>query len=116
MRKPFFCIYENKDADQLCGDCTADQHLCFRFKCSTVPVLPKSEISSLYPSSVAVQPCFCQTWLETRRQIFSRQGSYYFIDYVQNFSIKTYVVGTNYNSLANQILYNECLNLNQWQL
>ena len=25
-----FCIWENKDADQLCSDCTADQRLCFR--------------------------------------------------------------------------------------
>ena len=54
MRKTFFCICENKDADQLCVDRTADQCLCFRFIYSTVPVLPKSKISSLYPSSVAV--------------------------------------------------------------
>ena len=30
MRKPDFCICEIKGADQLCGDCTADQRLCFR--------------------------------------------------------------------------------------
>ena len=30
MRKPAFCICENKDADQLCGNCEADQRLCFR--------------------------------------------------------------------------------------
>ena len=30
MRKPDFCICENKGADQLCSNCTADQHLCFR--------------------------------------------------------------------------------------
>ena len=29
MRKPVFCICENKDADQLCDNCTADQCLCF---------------------------------------------------------------------------------------
>ena len=29
MRKPFFCIYENKEADQLRGDREADQHLFF---------------------------------------------------------------------------------------
>ena len=38
MRKPAFCICENKDADQ---------RLCFRYKDRTVPILPKSEISSL---------------------------------------------------------------------
>ena len=55
MRKPDFCICENKDADQLCGNREADQRLCFRYTDSTVPLLPKSEISSLKPSSVAVQ-------------------------------------------------------------
>ena len=30
MRKPAFCICENKDADQLRGNRVADQLLCFR--------------------------------------------------------------------------------------
>ena len=30
MRKPSFCICENKDANQLCGVPTADQRICFR--------------------------------------------------------------------------------------
>ena len=47
MRKPTLCICENKDADQLCGNRTADQRLCFRYIDSTIPLLPKSEISSL---------------------------------------------------------------------
>ena len=47
MRKPAFSIYENKDADQLRGNREADQRLCFRYTDSTVPLLPKSEISSL---------------------------------------------------------------------
>ena len=47
MRKPFFCICENKDADQLRGNREADQRLCFRYTDSTIPLLPKSEISSL---------------------------------------------------------------------
>ena len=29
MRKPFFCICENKDADQLRGSLEADQRFCF---------------------------------------------------------------------------------------
>ena len=37
--KPNFCICENKDADQLCSNCTADQHLCFRCTDSTMPLL-----------------------------------------------------------------------------
>ena len=47
MRKPDFCICEKKDADQLRGNREADQGLCFRYTDSTIPLLPKSEISSL---------------------------------------------------------------------
>ena len=47
MRKPSFYICENKDADQLRGDREADQRLCFRYKDSIIPLLSKSEISSL---------------------------------------------------------------------
>ena len=47
MRKPTFCIFENKDADQLSGYREADQRLCFRYMESTIPLLSKSEISSL---------------------------------------------------------------------
>ena len=38
MRKPAFCICENKDSDQ---------HLCFRYIDSIIPLVPKYEISSL---------------------------------------------------------------------
>ena len=55
MRKPVFSINENKGGDQLCGNHAADQLLCFRYTDSTIALLPKSEISSLKPSSVAVQ-------------------------------------------------------------
>ena len=47
VRKPDICICENKDADQLRGNREADQRLCFRYIDSTIPLLPKSEISSL---------------------------------------------------------------------
>ena len=70
MRKPAFCICENKDADQLCGNSEADQRLCFRYTDSTIPLLFKSEISSLLPSSVAVQPGLCRTWSETPKTGF----------------------------------------------
>ena len=43
VRKPDFCICENKDADQLRGNRTADQHLCFRHMDSAIPLLSKSE-------------------------------------------------------------------------
>ena len=37
VRKPAFCICENKDADQLRGNREADQRLCFRYIDSTIP-------------------------------------------------------------------------------
>ena len=59
MRKPAFCICENKDADELCGDRTADQRLCFRYIDSTIPLLSKSKIFSL---ELAIF-CCCRAWL-----------------------------------------------------
>ena len=72
MRKPAFCICKNKDADQLRGNREADQRLCFRYMDSTIPLLFKSEISSLLSSSVAVHPGLCQTWSESPKTGFLR--------------------------------------------
>ena len=36
MRKPDFCICENKGADQFCGNRTTDQRLCFRYTDSKI--------------------------------------------------------------------------------
>ena len=53
VRKPAFCIWENKDAGHL-----ADQHLCFRYTDSTIPLLsilnPKFQASSHF--------CDCTAW------------------------------------------------------
>ena len=46
MRKPTIRICVNKDADQLRGNREADQRLCFCYTNSTLPLLPKLEISS----------------------------------------------------------------------
>ena len=69
MRKPAFCICENKDTDQLRNNCAADQRLCFRYTDSTIP-LPNCELSRLCPSSVVVQTGLCQTWSETPKTGF----------------------------------------------
>ena len=66
MRKTTICLCENKDADQ------ADQHLCFRYKDITIPLL-KYEISSFYLFSESVQAGLCQTGWETLKTIFSRK-------------------------------------------
>ena len=76
MRKPAFCICENKDADQLRGNHKADQRLCFRYMDSAIPLLlnPKFQASShllwLY-SLVCVGP-----GRKPRRPVFSERGSY----------------------------------------
>ena len=70
MRKPAFCICENKGADQLRGNREADQRLCFRYTDSTISLLSKSEISNLQPSSVAVMLDLCGTWSETPKSGF----------------------------------------------
>ena len=75
MGKPTICIGENKGADQLGVKREADQHLCFRYTDSTIPLLLKYKISSLYPSSVTVQPGLCQNWSEPKLLVFSRTGS-----------------------------------------
>ena len=45
MRNRLFHM-QNKDADQLCDNREADQHLIFRYIASTIPLLPKYKISS----------------------------------------------------------------------
>ena len=70
-RKPDFCLCENKGADQLRSNCTADQRLCFRYTDSTLN--PKFQASMLLLGlylSVCVRP----GW-KPRRPVFSRRGS-----------------------------------------
>ena len=70
MRKPDFCLCENKGADQLRSNCEADQRLCFRYTDSTLSLLIKSQISSFYAASGTVHVGLCQTWLETPKTGF----------------------------------------------
>ena len=64
MRKPDFCLCENKDVVQLRSNCEADQCLCFRYTDSTISLPLKSEISGFYPYSVVAQAGLCRTWSE----------------------------------------------------
>ena len=59
MRKPAFACA--KTNTQISCYCTAARRLCVRYTDSTIPLLPKSEVSRF----VAAQAGLCQTWLET---------------------------------------------------
>ena len=104
VRKPDFCICENKDAVQLRGNREADQRLCFCYLDSTIPLLPKYEISSLWSYSVTVQPGLCQTWSETPKTGFLRTR---LIFYFSSFEIKECILRirkvTCLDSFSNQI-------------
>ena len=70
MRKPDFCLCENKGADQLCSNCTADQRLCLPYTDSTMPRLLISEIQASSLLSLTVQANLCRTWSETPKAGF----------------------------------------------
>ena len=69
VRKLDIWLNENKGADQLCSNCTADQPLCFCSKDSMMLLLSRYEISSFLLLCLAVEPGLCQT---TQRPVFSK--------------------------------------------
>ena len=72
MRKLDFCLCENKGADQLCSNCTADQHLCFRYTDSTIPLLPISEKFTLLAIFHSCTGRFLSDLVGTPEDRFSR--------------------------------------------
>ena len=113
MRKPTFCICDNRGSDLLCSNyeadqrlccnyeadqrlccnykadqrlcCNyeADQRLCFRYMDSTIPLLSKSKVSSLQPSSVLVQLGLCWTGSKTTYWFFHDKAPFIFkVSYV----------------------------------
>ena len=118
MRNPDFRICENHDADQLRGNREADQRLYFRHVNSTIPLLTKSEISSLKPFSVIAQPGLCQTWSETPKTGFPTTGLIYkfknlyyyrqFVSLLSNLSHIQPKLGKHDTVLqVNHMIYNE---------
>ena len=78
MRKPAFCMCENKDTDQLCSSCTADQCLCFRYsEIQSFYLNPKFRGSSLFLrlySSVQIRP-----GRKSRSPVFSCHSYYHLL-------------------------------------
>ena len=90
MRKPDFCKCENKDADQLRGNCEADQRLCFRCIDSAIRLHPINEISSLKPHTCDISlfrrelPIFC---LFLRKSPYENFLTFLYILYISLFGI-----------------------------
>ena len=60
MRKLYICICKDKDADQLCSECTADQRFSIRYLDSTIiPLLLKSEILSFFSFRLSLYRPLC---------------------------------------------------------
>ena len=66
MRTPFFCICENKDADQLRCVREADQRLSFGYTDSTIPLNFKP---------LAYSPVCVRHGQKPQRPVFSHRGS-----------------------------------------
>ena len=80
VRKPDFCLGENKGADQLRGNREeAGQRLCFCYTDSTISLLSKFKISSLESPSVLVQLGCVRPGLKPKLLVFSREGSNPFV-------------------------------------
>ena len=99
IRKPTTCLGENKGADQLCRNCTPDQHFCFRCMDSTIPLLLTSKISSFSPASVTIQSGLSRTWSETQtvdflmQKLIKKQTIWHiFFSSVLRYASKTYVL------------------------
>ena len=56
-------------------DCEADQCLCFRYMDSTIPLLLKSEISTVYHLLKLHRPVCVRPGRKPQRLVFSRRGS-----------------------------------------
>ena len=81
IRKSTFCICEYNGANQLRSNCEADQHLCFHYTDSTIPLFSKSKIfcactarflSDLFGNHIV---SFLMAWLIQFLSSISTKGS-----------------------------------------
>ena len=72
------------------SNCAADQRLCFRYTDNTMPLLLKSEISSLLPSSVAVQPVCVGPGRKPRRPVSHNEAHLVYLESVSTLPVDDY--------------------------
>ena len=70
MGKPVFATCEQQSRRSACASPQSDQHLCFRFLDSIIPLLAIPEISSFYLISVLKQASLSLTWSQTQKTAF----------------------------------------------
>ena len=96
MRKPAFCICKNKDADQLYGNREADQHLCFRYIASTIPLFPKP--LAIFCDCTAR---FVSDQIRNPEDLFSHNKAHYLLEPANTCHYETnqpsYTASSNYN-------------------
>ena len=68
MRKPMFCICKNIGAYQLHGNREADEHLCFCYLDSTIPLLTEAEMQ---PLTIV---CSCTAWFVSDLVVTQNDG------------------------------------------
>ena len=75
MREPAFCICENKDADQLCGNRTSDERLCFSYiDCKSLFFLNREFQASGHLSGCTAR--FVSDLVENPEDLFSRHEAH----------------------------------------
>ena len=98
MRKPF---RETNGADQLCRSHAADQPFCYIHMSYTyIPLLPKSKISIVQPSSLAVQPVFCWTLSETSKIGFRDEAHLFCLTLSKLWAVSPVPPPNKYNFLS----------------
>ena len=75
VRKPEFCLCENKGEDQLRSNCEADQRLHFRYTDSTISLLPKSNFKILAIFCIFIDR-FVSDLVGNPKDRFSRDGAH----------------------------------------
>ena len=85
MSKPTFCKCKNKGAAQLHVNRAVDQHLCFHYINSIIPLLPKYEISSLKPIFCGCTAGFVSDLVGNPKDRFSHDMAHFCHQYYISF-------------------------------
>ena len=101
MRKPAFCICENKDADQLRGNREADQRLCFCYIDSKSLFFLNTKFQASRHLVWLYSPVCVGPGRKPRRHVFSQRGLYHTTYLVPEFPWRYKITGLpSFNKLS----------------